>query len=75
MVGDAGVKRNRRRKARLDSSLIFSTTLTQSQALLGQGSGHFIGQRGQLWGVHHVDASSGGDIAKATGRGISRNSG
>lgn len=36
----------------------------RSQALLGQGGGHLVGQRGQLGGVGHVDAARGRDGAQ-----------
>lgn len=36
----------------------------RSQALLSQGGGHLVGQRGQLGGVGHVDAAGGRDGAQ-----------
>lgn len=39
-----------------------------SQALLGQGGGHLVGQRGELRGVGHVDAAGGGHGAELVRR-------
>lgn len=39
-----------------------------SQALLGQGGRHLVGQRGELRGVGHVDAAGGGHGAELVGR-------
>lgn len=37
--------------------------ISDSQALFGQGSGHVVGQRGQLRRLQHVDASGRGHVA------------
>lgn len=44
----------------------------RSQALFGQGGGHLVGQRGELWGVGHVDAAGGGHGAELPGRVLQR---
>lgn len=40
----------------------------KSQALLGQGGGDLVGERGQLRRIRHVDAAGGGHVAEGTGR-------